>query len=434
MVVKVNVSGKKEEKDKKPKVKTGLIQKIKNKFRVWQANFSKMPFVHKLILFILGIGVVSLVSVALVYSFVIVTTPGHEPIDTTYKLINAQKDTSILSSFKLPTPPEIKNKENPVNGELLTEDEFEKLNKRKPLFVMIENSTDARPQAGLSKADLVYESLVESGITRFGVVYWDENAKKVGPIRSIRTYYLDWSAEYDDPPVCNIGQAGYGPDEAVIVPEADALSYYSKYNVKSFGWYGRNIHWRDYDKYNSGIAWEHVAYTDTETLWEDAETLGWTGPADIEKLQYKKDAIKEKRPLTQEVEIVFLSLNSQNHKVKWVYDRDTNTYKRFLAEEPHIDENNNKQLSAKNVILQYTQYRPTGDKNGRIVLTTVDEGKVKIFRDGEEVEGTWKKETRTSRTKFYNSSGNQIKLNRGQIWIDIIPVQQNNVLSTIKID
>ena len=438
MVIQVDLTKKKEElKEKEQEVKipkTSIIKRIRNKLRRWQTDFANKPLSHKLILTSISIGVAGLAAIALVYGFVIFTIPPHQPLDTSYTLLEVQTIRGLSFSQDLPTPPKVKDQESPINGELYTKEDFEALQNRKPLMVLIENHIEARPQAGISDADLVYETLVESGITRFMIVLWGKDTEKVGPIRSIRTYFLDWAAEYDDPPIANIGQAGYESWEEVIVPEADARSYIQKYNVKSFSWYGRTVTWRDLDKYHSGISWEHVAYSDTKTLWEEAEKLGWVGPADISALKFKKDVSKEQRSLSQEIEIKFLNLGSETYKVKWVFDSDSNTYKRYLADKPHIDENNNKQISAKNIIIQHCKYRPTGDRNGRIVFTTIGEGNVEIARDGKLVEGTWKKDSRTERTKFFDTEGNEIELNRGQIWIEIVPVSGTTDLSSITIN
>lgn len=414
-------------------VKTSLARRIKNRFRKWQADFAKKPFSHKLILTIISIGVAGLGSIAVVYGYVIFTIPSYQPLDASFKLLEVQSIRGLTFAQDLPTPPKVKDQENPINGELYTKEEFEQLMLRKPLMVMIENYIEARPQAGLTDADLIYETLAESGITRFMAVFWGKDSLKVGPIRSVRTYFLDWASEYNDPPLMNIGQAGYDAGEEIIDPEADARSYIRKCNIKSFDWYGRKVTWRDLDKFHSGIGWEHVAYSDTQTLWADAKTLGWVGPADITPLKFKKDALKEQRALSSEIEIKFLSLGAETYKVKWVFDKDSNSYKRYIADEPQIDENNNKQVAAKNVIIQHCQYRTTGDKNGRIVFTTIDEGNAQIFRDGKLVEGKWKKTSRTDRTKFYDGDGNEVELNRGQIWIEIVPVQGTNKLSKITI-
>lgn len=436
MVMKVDLTS------KEPRVETtevvelpkqSIFKRIKNKFRKWQSDFAKKPFSHKLILTSISVAVAGLAAIAMVYSYVIYTSPPHQPLDTSYKLLEAQKAQAFEFSQDLPTPPEVKDQENPINGKLYTKEEFETLTARKPIMVIIENHLDARPQAGLTDADLVYETLAESGITRFMAVFWGKDSPKVGPIRSLRTYFLDWAAEYDDPPMANIGQAGYESWEDVIVPEADARAYVIKYNVKSFFWYGRTgkVTWRDYDKLHSGKAWEHVAYSETSTLWEDAQVLGWIGPASIDSLKFKKDALKEKRALSQEIEIKFLNLGSETYKVKWVYQKDSNTYKRYIADQPDIDENNNKQIAAKNIIIQHCKYRATGDRNGRIVLTTIGEGSAQIFQDGKLIEGTWKKADRTARTKFHNQDGTEIELNRGQTWIEVVPVSGTTELSTI---
>ncbi len=409
-----------------------IFKRLKNKFKIWQLSYPKMPFSHKAVIFFLSFGVIGLASIGLIYSYIIFTTPKNSKIDTSYILLEA-KSAKAKPSLELPTPPKIKNYENPINGELYTKDEFETLQKRKPLAIMIENSVDARPQAGLTQADLVYETLVESGITRFEAIFWSKDAPKVGPIRSVRVYFLDWASEYDDPPLLNIGQAGYDAGEVVVVPEADARSYIIKHNIKSFDWYGRKVTWRDYDKFKSGKAWEHVAYSETQTLWKDASEMGWIGPSNIEKLKFKKDEIKSKRPQSQEIEIKFLNLSSDMYKVKWIYDRNSNTYKRYLANVPHIDENNNLQISAKNIIIQHVQYKATGDKNGRILLTTIGEGTAEILLDGKLIKGKWHKEGRTARTHFYLEDGNEVELNRGQIWIEVVPVSGTKELSIVSI-
>ena len=61
---------------------------------------------------------------------------------------------------------------------------------------MIENSPDARPQSGLKAAGVVYEAIAEGGITRFMALYQTSKPELIGPVRSLRMYYLDWFAPY----------------------------------------------------------------------------------------------------------------------------------------------------------------------------------------------------------------------------------------------
>jgi hypothetical protein len=87
----------------------------------------------------------------------------------------------------------------PLNGKMFTKGEKEIWERRRPLTVMIENHEESRPQSGLSYADVVYEAVAEGGITRFlSVFYCGVSAQDViiGPVRSVRVYYLDWASEY----------------------------------------------------------------------------------------------------------------------------------------------------------------------------------------------------------------------------------------------
>lgn len=63
--------------------------------------------------------------------------------------------------------------------------------------IMLENSPDARPQSGLKDAEVVYEAVAEGGITRFLALYQQKQPETIGPVRSIRMYYVDWLTPYN---------------------------------------------------------------------------------------------------------------------------------------------------------------------------------------------------------------------------------------------
>ena len=67
----------------------------------------------------------------------------------------------------------------------------------RPIAVMIDNVGDARPQAGLNDAYIVYEIIVEGNLTRLMAVFKDVDLEKIGPIRSSRHYFLDYALEND---------------------------------------------------------------------------------------------------------------------------------------------------------------------------------------------------------------------------------------------
>src|SRR5258706_7270406 len=105
----------------------------------------------------------------------------------------------------------------PLNGKLYTQSAKKLCETRRPILTMIENAIEARPQSGLSSADIVYEAVAEGGITRFmGVFYCGIAAQSVNlaPVRSARTYFLPWVLEYDAA-YNHVGGAGVCSDPTV---------------------------------------------------------------------------------------------------------------------------------------------------------------------------------------------------------------------------
>ncbi|MEO5949287.1 MAG: DUF3048 domain-containing protein, partial [Candidatus Saccharimonas sp.] len=73
----------------------------------------------------------------------------------------------------------------------------EAITKQAVTGIMIENSPDARPQSGLKDAGIIYEAVAEGGITRFLAIYQEAKPQLIGPVRSVRMYYVDWIAAYN---------------------------------------------------------------------------------------------------------------------------------------------------------------------------------------------------------------------------------------------
>ena len=78
---------------------------------------------------------------------------------------------------------------SPINGVLYTDKQYEVFSNRRPLAVMMNNHVLARPQFGVSYADIVYEIVAEGGITRWLTIFHSQGAGQVGPVRSARVYY-----------------------------------------------------------------------------------------------------------------------------------------------------------------------------------------------------------------------------------------------------
>jgi len=272
---------------------------------------------------------------------------------------------------------------------------------RHPLAVAIENHPDSRPQSGLDKASLIYETPTEGGITRFLAMYVENDAEKLGPVRSARTYFLDWLSEFDG----IFAHCG---------GNADALALIGPYGIKDLDEFTYPfLYWRTYDRYAP-----HNLYTKTKNLWQKAQDYNWNTKVDYVPWLFKNDPSLEKRPTKQEINIRYANYA---FRVTYQYDRQNNSYLRFIAGRPHIDKETQKQLSPKNVAVMWVKTWPLYDPEGGWHIETIDSGPAKVFLDGQVIEGSWKKESRNARTKFYDSQGKEVIFNRGQTWIQVVP-------------
>lgn len=319
-------------------------------------------------------------------------------------------------------PNEPKVADCPLNGSKHTKKAQDFWNERRPLAVMIENHTEARPQSGLSSSDIVYEAVAEGGITRFMALFYCNLADvQVGPVRSARTYYLDWLGEYDAL-YAHVGGANTpGP--------ADALSQIIRYKVKDLNQFsiGFPVFWRDYQRLGHSVATEHTMYSTTAKLWEVGAKRGWTA-TDSAELRWDDNftpwEFKEDQGGGNTSKITVNFWGSQpGYQVEWNYDSEANSYKRRNGE-PHTDLNNNQQLEAKVVIVQFQRESNANDGypgNVHLLYGTTGSGKALIFQDGNVVDGKWIKASRLSRSKYAEASGKEIEFNRGQIWIQTVP-------------
>ncbi len=322
----------------------------------------------------------------------------------------------------------------PLNGEKYTKQEKEIWDKRRPLAVMIENSEESRPQSGLSRADIVYEAIAEGWITRLmGVFYCNTPMENItlAPVRSARTYFVDWVSEYDAL-YNHVGGAGRCSDTTVD-PRAKALCQIITYGIKDLDQFGIGYPdcYRNPDRLDHPVATEHTMVCFSDNLYKIAEKRGWTNvdknniPWDknFTQWQFKDDPKEGERGTVQKIKIVFAE-GYDKYDVVWEYEPVTNSYKRINGGVPHLDLETNEPLRAKNVVVQLTKLIGPVDEHGHMLYTTIGEGKALIFQDGKVTVGTWSKKSRTSRTLFYDGIGKQIVFTRGPIWIELLPSEK----------
>ena len=328
-----------------------------------------------------------------------------------------------------------RNQACPLNGKLFTQVERQASDNLSPLTVMIENHQEARPQSGLSDADIVYEAVAEGAITRFlAVFYCDVVAQdtQLGPVRSARTYYLDWASEYGITPIyVHVGGANLpGP--------ADALG-----QIQDYGWGGRNgndinqfsvgypTFWRDYERLGHTVATEHTMYTTSTKLWEETKNRGFTNinPDGEDWLdhftswKFADEAKPEDRGQVNSLSFGFWD-DFSDYSVKWEYDRDSNLYRRVNGGQSHIDLNNQQQITAKVVVVEVAHEPGPIDDLKHLLYQTTGKGDGLIFQNGGTAKVTWEKPNRTARTIFKDAKGKEVEFARGQIWIEVLPSGQ----------
>lgn len=319
---------------------------------------------------------------------------------------------SKLFGRKLPLlsqPKEPKTEESPLNGLLFTKKEMNELTKRRPVAVMINNHSEARPQSGLNSADIVYETNAEGGITRYLGIFWSNAPEKVGPVRSLRQYYLEWLSEYD-PLLIRDGCAESSD------PKANACGNVKAYGIKDIATIG-SWRWNDGRRYAP-----HNEYNSINNAWEYAKEQNWDSLPKIDGYEFKNDAKSDERGKKTIVKTVFhMRLNnSGKYDAIWTYDPDTNSYLRKIGGVIDADQETSSQVSAKNVVIQKVRMNPASDGTARLVVDTIGQGEAVFLIDGKVINGKWKKDSRKDRTKFFNSSGEPMKFNRGRIWIAAI--------------
>jgi hypothetical protein len=346
-----------------------------------------------------------------------------------------------------------KTEECPINGEKFTKPEADIWNTRRPITAMIENHQDARPESGLSRADVVYEAVAEGGITRFMSVFYCGAAAedvKIAPVRSARVYFINLAAGYGTDPIflhqggandfCSDCPGGVKP-KGTINSTVDAYGLLDK-----LGW--RNgQHGNDMDGgFNIGFpivernqyrlssdtaaAWEHSVVADLDEVYKeatkrefnykDSDGVAWT--KGFRKWVFQ-DGKAVSSPTATDIKFNFWE-SMPGYDVEWKYDTSTNSYKRFNGGKEHVDwEFDKPQLSAKNVVIMFADEKGPVDPEHHMFYQVIGTGKSIVFQNGVVVQGTWKKASALDREVFYDTNGKEITMVRGATWVEVVPAQ-----------
>lgn len=278
----------------------------------------------------------------------------------------------------------------------------------RPYAVMINNLGAARPyHTGLQDAYLVYEIVVEGGITRYLTLFKDKTNEVVGNVRSARHYYIDYVLENDAYYV----HWGWSPQaqsdiSSLDIDNLNGLTYGSPY------FFRQNI---------SGVNTEHKAFTNLSELANLVDRLGYRKETNKDLLlNYSATSVELPSDATDatEIDIKYSGSSTTNY----VYDSDAKVYKQFVNDKEHTDYETKKQYTVKNIIVyQVGNTTIAGDNKGRQDLDNIGTGEGYFITEGKTIPITWEKDSRSSQTVYRDKSGEEITVNDGNTWIHIVP-------------
>ncbi len=307
------------------------------------------------------------------------------------------------SSKTVPKPPkavEPVKYYSPLTGNLV---ESEAITKQATTGIMIENSPDARPQSGIKDSGVVFEAIAEGGITRFLIVYQEQKPQLIGPVRSVRMYYVDWIAAFNAS-VAHIGGS------AAALAEVRNGSYR---DIDQF--FNAGAYWRASDRYaphNVYTSFERLDALNAQKGFTTSEFTGFT----------RKDSAAE--PVT--ASSIDVGISSYLYNSHYDYNATTNTYDRSQGGAPHLDREAG-QISPRVVVAMKISEQRVFEDGWREQINTIGSGAAYIFQDGTVQEVTWNKPSKAAQITFTDATGKDVPLARGQTWLTAVPEHTGSV-------
>jgi hypothetical protein len=284
---------------------------------------------------------------------------------------------------------------SPLTGTLVKN---EAATKQAVTAIMIENSPDARPQSGLKQAGVVFEAIAEGGITRFLTLHQQDKPQLIGPVRSLRMYYVDWLAPF------NASVAHVGGSAAALAEVRNG----SYRDIDQF--FNANTYWRAADRYAP-----HNVYTSFERLDALNQAKGYN-----ESTFTGFSRVDGKASDTPNASSVEVTISGPLYNSSYVYDKATNTYSRSQAGAAHLDREDG-QITPSVVIAMKVDMTKVLEDGYRESIATTGSGEAIIFQNGTAQTVTWHKADRGTQLSFTDAAGKDVPLVRGQTWISAIP-------------
>lgn len=278
----------------------------------------------------------------------------------------------------------------------------------RPVAIMIDNDSDvARPQTGLEDAYLIYEIMVEGTSTRMMALFIDSDTTKVGPVRSSRHYFLDYALEND----AIYAHCGYSPQAAndIISLGINNINEINSNNGKNF--------FR-----NKSKKAPHNLYASLPELLSYAEKIGYRKETNKNKVfSYRKtdDELVDGESVNK-IELEY----SRDYLVSYKYNAENGMYDRYINGEKHYSESSGEGLSVENILVyKLTNY--SIDSVGRQNLENIGSGSGFYLSNGKSIPITWSKSSRGGQTVYKTNNGEELILNPGNTFVQIMPQGAN---------
>lgn len=302
------------------------------------------------------------------------------------------------------------------------------------------NGTDgARPQAGLNEAGVIFEAIAESGITRFAAIYQNPSAAVIGPIRSLRIYYLEWDTPFD----CTIVHAGGSGDALAAVSSGGYKDLSEDYTYMYRGTYGSRL-WNNLfttsaylKKFSADYGYNTSDIQGFKRMTPDESGKARVDAGVKEKLNIVKAAAENTSEVSAEVTNITLNLGGwADFNVNYSYDAATNTYFRsygsgaahevYACDAVDLGEKNPEdvcsltQMNPAVVVAMMVKESRASDNYHEDIMT-IGTGDVYIFQNGTVIKGSWAKGAKDQQIKFFGEDGSEVALAPGQTFITAVP-------------
>ena len=286
--------------------------------------------------------------------------------------------------------------------------------KTRPYAIMINCHNGALPQAGLQNAYIVYEIMVEGGITRMMALFKDVDVDKIGSIRSARTQFLDYVYE-NDAIYVHAGGA------------SDAIARINNEGINSFsvdGKYGM----RDRTLNRN---WEHTLFTSTELLESAVNNYGYSKTTDSGNLLTYQAKPLDLSKYNEKIEANNISIQYSNYRTSnYNYDSNKKVYLRSMNSTKNVDLVTGNQYEVKNIIVYGVDYS-NYTHNGYSLYQKIDNvgtGEGYYITEGFAIPITWHKSSKNSRTIYkIKETGKELVVNDGNTYIQIYPSNKGSL-------